>query len=68
MAALLNHTSQNADPQSKELQAAGRALGLHIDIKRRVNFARSNGCGRAAALSEINVGRPGSPKSGHIAH
>jgi putative ABC transport system substrate-binding protein len=32
MAALLNPTSQNADPQSKELQAAGRALGLHIDI------------------------------------
>ena len=32
MAALLNPTSQNADPQSKELQAAGRALGLHIGI------------------------------------
>jgi putative ABC transport system substrate-binding protein len=32
MAALLNATSQNADPQSEELQAAGRALGLHIDI------------------------------------
>ena len=32
MAALLNPTSQNADPQSKELQAAGSALGLHIDI------------------------------------
>ena len=32
MAALLNPTSKNADPQSKELQAAGRALGLHIAI------------------------------------
>ena len=32
MAALLNPTSQSADPQSKELQVAGRALGLHIDI------------------------------------
>jgi putative ABC transport system substrate-binding protein len=32
MAALLNPTSKNADPQSKELQVAGRALGLHIDI------------------------------------
>ena len=32
MAALLNPASQNADPQSKELRAAGRALGLHIDI------------------------------------
>jgi ABC-type uncharacterized transport system substrate-binding protein len=32
MAMLLNPTSQNADPQSKELQAVGRALGLQIDI------------------------------------
>ena len=32
MAALLNPASKNADPQSKELQAAGSALGLHIDI------------------------------------
>jgi len=32
MAMLLNPTNQNADPQSKELQAVGRALGVQIDI------------------------------------
>jgi putative ABC transport system substrate-binding protein len=32
MAVLLNPTSQNADPQSKELQTAARELGLQIDI------------------------------------
>jgi putative ABC transport system substrate-binding protein len=32
MAVLLNPTSQNANPQSKELQTAARALGLQIDI------------------------------------
>jgi putative ABC transport system substrate-binding protein len=32
MAVLLNPTSQNAHPQSKELQTAAHALGLQIDI------------------------------------
>jgi putative ABC transport system substrate-binding protein len=32
MAVLLNPTSQNANPQAKELQTAARALGLQIDI------------------------------------